>query len=308
MTDTAFGQSSRSSKAKAFFLEFLLLLAAVTGYELLMVGLDTYGYSLSRRSSYMVFFNAFLLAALVLVLYRVYLRAIRQGRILRAEGWMSVGLTGGVLALYWAWVVDRWLRLGPMGAGNTGFSLSPATLADYVSEFHEKGLWGFGIAWYYDHDPVRGSWLLLWWLLEASMILLLPSALTWRFLARHPQCAECGTWIERNLGVRRIQSSRATIVQDAIRSGDLSALEEPDRPQKGDPFTLRIDLSKCETCPDAVYLSLVHDKAVLLWMQRIPMNQLQKVFKPVRAGAGVKTPQGRTGSAPPPGRPAPPSS
>src|SRR6185295_17165296 len=94
MTDSAPGQLSRSTNAKAFFPDLLLLLSAVTGYETLMVGLDTYGYSLSRRSSYMVFFNSFLLAALVLVLYRVYLRAIRRGRILRAEGWMAVSLAG----------------------------------------------------------------------------------------------------------------------------------------------------------------------------------------------------------------------
>jgi hypothetical protein len=300
MTDAAPEQSLRNPKAKAISLGLLLLLAAVTGYELLLVGLDTYGYSLSRRSSHMVFFNAFLLAALVLVLYRLYLRTIRRSRILRAEGWMAVSLVGGLLALYWAWVVDRWLRLGPMGGGKTGFSLSPAALADYVTEFHEKGLWGFGIAWYYDHNPVRGGWLLVWWLLEASMLLLLPSALTWRFLARHPQCADCGSWIERKIGVRRLQSSRAPVVQAALRSGDLDALEEPDRPQKGDPFTLRIDLSKCETCPDAVYLSLVQDKAVLLWMQRIPMSQLQKVFKSVRSGPGVKSAQNRPGIAPPP--------
>jgi len=258
----------------------LLLLTA--GYEFLLVGFETYAYGLSRRSSYLIFSNVFLVIFLIHAVFRLIRVTIRRARILRPEGWMSLSIISGVLAIYWGWSVDRWLRLGLFGVGNAGLSLSPVALADYLTQFHDKGLWGWGNSWYFDHDTVRGDWLVLWWLLESATILLVPSAMTWRFLRHHPQCVQCGSWMEMNLNVRRMQSSRAARVQEGLREGDFSVLEEPDRPQKGDPFTLRIDLCRCEVCPAAVYLCLTHDRSILLWMHPIPSSQVQKVFKPIR--------------------------
>ena len=89
-------------------------------------------------------------------------------------------------------------------------------------------------------------------------------------------------WLFVQEGARRLQGSRVERVHQALRSGDLSALEEPDRPQKGDPFTLRIDLVPCTGCPETFYVNLVHERKVLLEMHPIPADQLQKIFKPVR--------------------------
>lgn len=147
-------------------------LNAVAVYETFLVGLDTYGYSLSRGSSDLVFFNGFLLMALVLALYRISLRAIPRMRIPRPEGWMSLCLSAGLIAFYGSWCFDRWLRLGLMEGGQAGFSVSPPALADYVLRFFEEGLWGWGNAWFYDAEAVQGNALIVWWLLEASMMLL----------------------------------------------------------------------------------------------------------------------------------------
>jgi hypothetical protein len=230
----------------------------------------------------MVFFNFIPLGCVVFLMTKFYLRAIRVGRFLRPEAWMMLAIGGGTFTLYWAWAVDRWLRTGPMGNEGAGFSLSPTTIVDYMIRFHEKGYWGWGIAWYYDHAPVTGGALTVWWTLEAALIFLLPSGLVWSFLRRHPLCERCSTWMMVNAGVRRLQGSRATKIHEGIRSGDFATLEEPDRPQKGDPFTLRIDVAKCEICPDAVYLNLVHEDKILLWMHPFPIGQLQKVFKSAR--------------------------
>jgi len=267
----------------------LTLLVPVTIYELLIVGLDTYGYALSRRSSYMIFFNGFLVFALLVFMFRCYRRTIGAARILRPEGWMAVCMTGSLVTLYWAWAVDRWLRLGLMGDEGAWLSLSPATLAAYVSRFYEKGLWGWGIAWYYEHTPVTGTTLLVWWLLEASLMMLVPSAFVWRFLSRHPQCSGCGGWMHVQEAVRRMQGSRAARVLDGVLAGNYGILEEPDTPQKGDPFTVRIDLSRCDRCLDAVYLSLHQDGNVLLWLHPFPSDQVPKVHKSVR-GSSAKRP------------------
>jgi hypothetical protein len=239
----------------------------------------------------MIFFNGFLFIGLLLFLQRSFRRVIGKARILKAEGWMSVCMAGSAIALYWAWALDRWLRLGLMGEMGVGLSLSPATLAEYLEKFHQHGLWGWGIAWYYDHRPVTGTTLTLWWLLEASLLMLVPAALTWRFLSRHPQCSRCGSWMHVQQAVRRMQSSRAARLEEGIRSGNYGVLEEPDTPQKGDPFALRIDLARCEVCSDAVYLRLLRDSEILLWLHPFPSDQLCKVFKPVR-GAGARKAKG----------------
>jgi hypothetical protein len=269
-------------------LGLFILLIPVTLYEVLLVGLDTYGYGLTRRSSYLIFFNAFLLATLVESMFRLFVRIIGQSRILRPEGWMSVCMGGSLVALYWAWAVDRWLRVGIMRNMGAELSLSPATLVDYMAKFHEYGLWGWGNSWYFDHRTVAGTALTVWWILEASFMILVPAARTWRFLSSHPQCSRCGGWMQVQQGLRRMQGSRASRVQEGLRSGNYGVLEEPDTPQKGDPFTLRIDLARCDLCRDAFYLCLVHDQEILLWLHPFPADQVPKVFKPVRAAGGRK--------------------
>ena len=94
-------------------------------------------------------------------------------------------------------------------------------------------------------------------------------------------------------GMRRMQGSRASRIEEGIRSGNYSVLEEPDTPQKGDPFTLRIDLARCEPCVDAFYLCLLQGEEVLLWLHPLPSDQVSKVHKPVR-GAGAKRGKGPT--------------
>jgi hypothetical protein len=257
-------------------------LGVATLYEFLLVGLESYGYSLTRKSSYLIFFNAVLLGFLSQLLFLTYRRAIRVGRLLHPEAWMTVGIAGGAATLYWMWAVDRWLRLGLMGSESAGFTLSPAAIIDYAVRFHGKGFWGWGIAWYYDRATVNGTALTVWWTLEAAVVLLIPSAKVWLFLRKHPLCDRCGSWMWVNEGVRRMPGSRATVVHEGLRSSDLSPLEEVDRPSAGDPFTLRIDLAKCQVCPDAVYVTLLHDRKILLWMHPIPASQMQKVFRPVR--------------------------
>src|SRR5262245_54202952 len=91
------------------------LLGAVTGYEVLLVGLETYGYSLSAESSYMVFMNAAFTLTLAVLLFFAHRQAIRDWRILHPSGWTVVAILGGTVALYWMWAVDRWLRMGLMG-------------------------------------------------------------------------------------------------------------------------------------------------------------------------------------------------
>ncbi|HVE40148.1 MAG TPA: hypothetical protein VNM14_09690 [Planctomycetota bacterium] len=256
-----------------------------TAYEFILVAIETYGYTLSARSSRMIFVSAVPAVAAAFLLKNAYLKTISAGRLLRPAAWMSMGIAGGSFFLYWAWAADRWLRLGMMGNEGASFSLSPAVLVEYLTRFHEQGLWGWGPAWYYDHTTMKGSTLTFWWSVEAFLFLVVPSRQVWKFLKSHPVCDGCGSWMWIQEGARRMQASRETKVQEAIRSGDLAPLEEPDRPQKGDPFTLRIDLTKCDLCPDAVYLTLVSDRKVLLRMHPIPANQLQKVYKSARPKA-----------------------
>ncbi|MBI3856101.1 MAG: hypothetical protein HY293_10475, partial [Planctomycetes bacterium] len=161
--------------------------------------------------------------------------------------------------------------------------LSPGAIADFMLLFHGKGYWGWGAAWYYDRAAVQGTWLVVWWLLEAILVFLVPSMFAGLFLSRHPPCRRCGNWLYMNEGARRVQSSRADRVFTGMKNGDLSPLEEPDRPQKGDPFTVRIDFIPCESCVGTFYVNLLHDRKVLLWMHPIPASEAQKVFKPVRA-------------------------
>jgi hypothetical protein len=272
----------RPSPVKALLILTAGLVPIVSAYEFVLVGLETYGYSLTEKSSMMVPFNAFLLLALVASFNKAYLRTIRAGRLLRAEAWMALTLGGGALALYWAWAMDRWLRLGPMGTEGAGFSLSPVAILGHLATFHEKGYWGWGYSWYYDRVTVTGTTLTVYWILEAAILLLIPSGIVGRFLKNHPLCERCGAWMTWDKDIRRLPESRVRKVEEGLRAGDFSPLEEPDRVQKGDPFTVRLDLMKCEVCPNVYYLHLYHDRKILLGKLPVPKEHLQKLFRPLR--------------------------
>lgn len=251
-------------------------------YETALVGLETYGYSLSRRSSYMVFFNAILTAAATFLLARGFVAGIRAGAVRGAEVWICISLAGGLIALYAAWVADRWLRLGPMGEAGAGFNPLPGPVFDHLIRFHEKGYWGWGNAWYFDREPVKGTTLTIYWTAEAVLFLVLAPFLAQRRLSVAPFCETCGSVLEGQSNVRRLQASRAERAARELPAGDYSVFDEPRMPLGQDRFTLQFDVARCPACADSFFVSMKLEGKILLYLLPASRSNAFKVFPPVK--------------------------
>ncbi len=128
---------------------------------------------------------------------------IKKGKVRNPTLALLLGVTGGLVALYFNWAI--WANLvinsgETYGSSRIGITVSnvkflqvfslitqPAALLEFIKEIGEYGTWGIR------GTTIRGTFLYIIWFIEALIVIGVSAALTWQ-KARTPFCEISNTW------------------------------------------------------------------------------------------------------------------
>ncbi len=177
-------------------------------------------------------------------------KGVRMGKIRNPALAGAYGLVFGLAGLYFAWVADFWARTGsPFDFA----AFEPEELKAYISWFYENGIWTIS-----NHgqkgDTVKGIFLGIIWIIEASTIIGFATVLAYKSVAGTPFCEACNEWTKDNLAAARLKYNPD--IQRRLATGDLSALDEAlGATGREDVFT-QLDLHCCPKCDRSIFLTV----------------------------------------------------
>jgi len=175
----------------------------------------------------------------------------RTGKVRNTMFVVIAGLVIGCVALYFAWAIDMFARLGRMeGVEGPRLTFDPRAIWRYITVANEHGLWSIR-----GHTPT--CWELgLYWSLEASVIVGAAMIVPASMLSGRAFCEACDRWIATEHDLLRLDSSALGTVTNSLEIGNVAGLADaPIVGNEADRF-LRVDLSCCPRCGESNYLTV----------------------------------------------------
>ena len=166
-----------------------------------------------------------------------------------------VGFFAGLLAFYLSWAVFAYALLTRFDETVTGSLLSIV--------LSPRAVWGFAKAlsvegWYsISGFTPQGGLLWIFWILEAAIIIAMPTFLVTWWLNKEVYCETCDRWCPSSeVAVRlAVPEDAAQVVH--FQAGRIEALEAlPSVPEQTSP-RLNVDVKQCQTC-QATAAYIVH--------------------------------------------------
>jgi hypothetical protein len=168
-----------------------------------------------------------------------------------------VGLIIGLVALYFSWATFIHLMIRRHGEAGQAPSfiavlLSPAGIWGLMREIGKTGWYSLGSG---EGFTPKGWVLWLFWVLEAGIIVGLPTLMGGFMIADVVFCERCNRWCDEVKGLLFFEPDAEMNAAERLIQGDLSALETLDKGSEYDDLVLRVDIRRCSQCRDFFTLS-----------------------------------------------------
>lgn len=201
--------------------------------------------------------------------------AMRRLKIHSAASAVVLGLGGGFLGVWFAWLVYIFIWSGYSFSSYIYHAINPLSLIGAMEFVAENPYWSFSKG---SAEPAIFYYAI--WLVEFVAVAVIAMKSSRAFVEENARCEGCGEWIAQTGDSIQLSLSGKAEVTERLAAGDVSALAELPLydPGSGEPAWIEVKGYACPTCRDReslVSASVVH------FNQKASSDTPQKVERPI---------------------------